>query len=323
MTLRDWLPIVGALLIPVVIAAGTWGITWQQGKIEDQRADVERELAKQRAQDEALQAYLNQMSQLMLDRKLLETEQSDPVHTLAQARTVTILRRLNSDRNRDILQFLREAYQGDEIDTLHNSNLSEANLKGANLDSFDLQRTDLSGANLRDAYLAFSDLSKAKLNGANLRGADLHGDTNLRHADLSGANLGGADLHGDTNLRHADLSGANLRSADLHGDTDLSNTNLSEANLSGTDLIGANLKGANLKGANLKGANLKGANLKGAVLSGAKGTDEHLGEAKSLEGATMPDGQTLKSDDNPDGPTLKEWLKSKRREEDGENGSQS
>jgi hypothetical protein len=33
MTLRDWLPIVGALLIPVVIAAGTWGITWQQGKI--------------------------------------------------------------------------------------------------------------------------------------------------------------------------------------------------------------------------------------------------------------------------------------------------
>jgi uncharacterized protein YjbI with pentapeptide repeats len=197
----------------------------------------------------------------MLDRKLLETEQSDPVHTLAQARTVTILRRLNSDRNRDILQFLREAYQGHEIVTLDNSNLSEANLKGANLDSFDLQRTDLSGANLRDAYLAFSDLSKAKLNGANLRGADLHGDTNLRHADLSG-----------------------------------------------TDLIGANLKGANLKG---------------AVLSGAKVTDEHLAEAKSLEGATMPDGQTLKSDDNPDRPTLKEWLKSKRREEDGENGSQS
>jgi hypothetical protein len=34
MTVRDWLPIVGALLIPVVIAAGTWGITWQQGSLE-------------------------------------------------------------------------------------------------------------------------------------------------------------------------------------------------------------------------------------------------------------------------------------------------
>ena len=46
--------------------------------IENQRAEAERELAEQRAQDEALQAYLNQMSQLMLERKLLEAEQGDP-----------------------------------------------------------------------------------------------------------------------------------------------------------------------------------------------------------------------------------------------------
>jgi hypothetical protein len=32
----------------------------------------------------------------------------------------------------------------------------------------------------------------------------------------------------------------------------------------------------------------------------------------------MPNGQTLKSDDNPDGPTFEEWLKSTGREEDGE-----
>src|ERR671914_580684 len=102
MTLRDWLPIVGALLIPVVIASGTWGITWQQGKIEDRRAEAERELAEQRAQDEALQAYLNQMSQLMLDRKLLEAEPGDPVYTLAQARTSTVILRLDAERNEDV-----------------------------------------------------------------------------------------------------------------------------------------------------------------------------------------------------------------------------
>jgi len=62
-------------------------------KIENQRAEAERELAEQRAQDEALQAYLDQMSQFMLDRKLLETEQGDPVHNLAQARTSTIILR--------------------------------------------------------------------------------------------------------------------------------------------------------------------------------------------------------------------------------------
>jgi hypothetical protein len=44
MTVRDWLPIVGGLLIPVMIAAGSWWITWHQGKIEDQRAQAEREL---------------------------------------------------------------------------------------------------------------------------------------------------------------------------------------------------------------------------------------------------------------------------------------
>src|SRR5829696_1245075 len=92
MTLRNWLPIVGTLLVPLVIALGIWGITWQleklenqraqqAQKLENQRAEAERELAEQRAQDEALQAYLNQMSQLMLDRQLLEVEQQgDPVH---------------------------------------------------------------------------------------------------------------------------------------------------------------------------------------------------------------------------------------------------
>jgi hypothetical protein len=66
-TFWDWLPVVGALLIPVVIAAGTWLITWQQARLEDRRAERERALEEQRAQDEALQAYLDQMGQLMLN----------------------------------------------------------------------------------------------------------------------------------------------------------------------------------------------------------------------------------------------------------------
>jgi hypothetical protein len=37
----------------------------------------------------------------------------------------------------------------------------------------------------------------------------------------------------------------------------------------------------------------------------------------------MPDGQTLKSDDNPDEPTFEEWLKSKSRESDGQNSGAS
>jgi uncharacterized SAM-binding protein YcdF (DUF218 family) len=84
--LWDWLQLLSALALPVVLAAaGFWFAAQQEErqnrieeqraqeaqKIEGQRADAERKLAEQRAQDEALQAYLDQMSQLMLERKLL------------------------------------------------------------------------------------------------------------------------------------------------------------------------------------------------------------------------------------------------------------
>jgi len=90
------------------------------------------------------------------------------------------------------------------------------------------------------------------------------------------------------------------------------------------DLAEANLSNADLSGANVDGADLTSANLKDADLSGAEGlTDEQLVEVQSLEGATMPNGQILSSDDNPDGPTFEEWLKSKGREEDGKNSRPS
>jgi Pentapeptide repeats (8 copies) len=45
-----------------------------------------------------------------------------------------------------------------------------------------------------------------------------------------------------------------------------------------------------LSDANLVGANLSGAKLHKTVLSGATVTEEQLKTAKSLKGATMPDG---------------------------------
>jgi hypothetical protein len=256
MTLRNWLEL---LVVPLVLLGIGLLFQIQQNEVEERRLEAAQHIEEQRAQDEALQTYLEQMGQMLLDkdRPLRQSKEGDEVQLLARARTVTILRRLDSARNRDILQFLREArlvpsnrYDIQEhIVKLDASNLSEANLKGANLDSFSLQGTDLSGADLRDAYLAWSFLHNAKLNGANLRGANLHGDP---------------DQSGD--------------------DADLSDADLSDANLSEADLSYDNLSSANLQGANLTDAVLRGANL-----SNAKVTSEQLAEAKSLEGATMPD----------------------------------
>src|SRR5215207_486893 len=225
MTVRDWLPIGGALLVPLVIALGSWAITWQLEKLENQRAEAERELAEQRAQDEALQAYLDQMSHLILDRQLLEVEQGDPVHTLAQARTSTAILRLDAEHNESVTHFLitsgLSVRSKDSPRLLRGSTLSHAKLSGAHLANADLGDADLSGADLSNALLDNADLV-----------------ADLSNADLSGASLLGADL------RDANLLGADLRDANLIG-ADLSRADLSEANLNGADLENANLSGAN------------------------------------------------------------------------------
>jgi uncharacterized protein YjbI with pentapeptide repeats len=256
MTVRNWLEL---LVVPLVLLGIGLLFQIQQSEVEQRRLEAAQHIEEQRAQDEALQTYLEQMGQMLLDkdRPLRQSKEGDEVQLLARARTVTILRRLDSARNRDILQFLREArlvpsnrYDIQEhIVRLDNSNLSKADLRGANLDSFDLHGTDLSGADLRDARLPWSYLPYAKLNGADLRGAYLRGDP---------------DQSGDADLSDADLSDANLSEADLSYD--------------------------NLSNANLQGANLTDAVLRGTNLSNAKVTSEQLAEAKSLEGATMPDG---------------------------------
>jgi len=66
------------------------------------------------------------------------------------------------------------------------ANLSNADLRGADLRNANLRNADLSNANLRGADLRGADLSNADLCGANLRNAD------LSNANLCGANLSGA-----------------------------------------------------------------------------------------------------------------------------------
>src|SRR5215208_202484 len=221
MMLRGWLPIVGALLVPFVIALGIWAITWQLDKLENQRAEAERELAEQRAQDWALQAYLDQMSLLIIDRKLLDVEQGnpvheqgDPVHTLAQALTSTAILRLDAKHNESVTHFLINSdlsvRSEDSARLLRGSTLSHAKLSGAHLPNADLGDADLSGADLSNALLDNADLvahlPNADLSGASLIGADLS-DANLFSADLSDANLIGADLSRSV-LDNANLGGA-------------------------------------------------------------------------------------------------------------------
>lgn len=100
-TLWDWSKL---LVVPAVIAAGGLWFNRQQ---QERALEVE----SQRAQDEALQAYLDQMGQLLLDkdRPLRQSEVGDEVRTVARVRTLTILSQVNGERKGAVMRFLLEA----------------------------------------------------------------------------------------------------------------------------------------------------------------------------------------------------------------------
>lgn len=259
-------------LVPVAVALVTvWLTLWEnrrqrkyealQQRLQQQAADIrnarELEVENQRAQDEALQTYLDQMGDLLLREKLRQLKGDADAKVLARARTLTILARLNGERKRSVVLFLYEA--GLITAAKHT----------------DPAIIDLAGADLRGADLHSVNLSNAHFRGATLR------ETNLAHASLRNAYLG-----------YSDLTDANLSNAHLESDFFLKhqegatfvNAVLTNANLSGVDLKGVYFGGAHLEGANLTGAYLRHVYTLYPV--------ERLKEqAGSLKHATMPDGQ--------------------------------
>jgi len=165
-TLYEWLDI---LIIPIVLAVGVYWLEVRQGEREQAIAD---QRAQERAQDAALQAYFNEIGQLLFDRQLRDSEEGDEVRALSRSRTLAILDNLDAIRKRHLLQFLYEARL--------------INREG--------RVVPLDDANLRNTNLRYITLEGAALDGAILENADLKAGCN----DIGPANL---------TLWHAALAG--------------------------------------------------------------------------------------------------------------------
>ncbi len=150
-TLWDWLKLA---IIPVSLAVAGYLFNLALRKrtefVEDQRA-----------QQEGLEASLDQLTYLSVDKDWRKRNELSDIRLLTRGRTFALLWRLDSDRKRALLQFLHEA----------NMIRGEHPIVG------------LSGVDLRNANLKKLDLCEAKLNGADLRGANLR-EADLRNADL-------------------------------------------------------------------------------------------------------------------------------------------
>jgi Pentapeptide repeats (8 copies) len=178
-TLWDWLNL---LIVPAVLALGGYLFTRSENR-------ATQAAAERRAQVDALQAYLDHMSDMLIPKtdqpSLYKARPGDSLSSVARARTFTVLPRLDGDRKARVVQFLYES----------------------GLIAKNRPIVDMRGADLRGAVLRAANLSEADLGGAVLS-ADLnyHGTVPIR-ADLSGADLSGAVLN------EAVLSGARLSEA--------------------------------------------------------------------------------------------------------------
>ena len=270
-------------MIPFVIAAvGTVG-GYYFARSENRAAQA---IADERIQDEALQAYLDQIGSMLLDkdRPLRQSKEGAEVRTLARARTQTVLSRLDGERKGTVVRFL---YGSSLIGRVKSMKQFE---KEARI-------VDLRDADLRDAILPGVILIGADLSGAILAGAD------LRHASLGYTDLRGADLS-RANLSEANLLGADLRTLDRPVEfwppiPSGSVTNLSKANMKKTILVFAKLHDANMSGTVLSGAHVISSMQSGpevVQIPGAKGSEEITDHqidymAGSLKGAILPSGK--------------------------------
>jgi hypothetical protein len=192
------------LIVPAALALGVYWLNRRQNERDQQAEKTQREreleVENRRAQDAALQTYLDQMSQLLADtrRPLHEAKPGDSLSTVARARTLTVLSGLGRDRKRSVAQFLYES-------GLIKKNTLVIQLHGAYLSGVDLRGAIPRYATLREAGWSNATLSEVVLSWANLSGA------NLSREDLSGADLQGADLSSASGITNEDLKRQTFR----------------------------------------------------------------------------------------------------------------
>jgi hypothetical protein len=91
-TLWDWMDL---LFIPLFLALGVFILQRSERALErraaEQRAKLEREIAKDRQQEAGLQAYLDRMTELLLDEKLQQNNREKALNMM-RVRTLTALR---------------------------------------------------------------------------------------------------------------------------------------------------------------------------------------------------------------------------------------
>jgi uncharacterized protein YjbI with pentapeptide repeats len=249
----------------------------REQSLADRRAEVDRSIAADQTREAALQAYLDDMIQLLLTGRLQkipaetppgsEEEQNIRIALAARVRTLSVLPGLDPVRRGVVLRLLSE------LRLIHRDNRTIP-LNGADFSGVDLSRqqlnlkgVDLSHALLENAIFDNAYLVEADFNGAQLRGARFC-RANIERALFFGAQMDLVCLD-RANCQGAAFDGATIR------DASALETDFSEQ-VSRNELRDVVVRRASLGGADFSRSVLDGANFEGAFMRQAKFSGAHL-----------------------------------------------
>jgi uncharacterized protein YjbI with pentapeptide repeats/type II secretory pathway pseudopilin PulG len=322
-TVWDWIGLVG---VGSAIALAGWIIARKQQERE-QIATLEH------TQDEALAAYLDQMSNLLVDQGLSKEHKNPTESTsrgvITHAWKIPILRKAsaffgsdgvqeetqpNTSVHREIEDHLRRVAQARTTAILLSLDAAHKRRPLKLIYELGLINRGTSVLELYNAGLDHASLSELSMRKANLRRADFR-STDLSGSDLSGADLSLADMRGTdlrrVNLRHTNLRGVNFLPYDERDPERWNLHNLRKLDLDNEQFSPRKIRFGNrrliitrrdgrltmseLAITNLGEATLVGAQLRNARLCGADLRDADLRNAK-LRGADLR-GATLKGAD--------------------------
>lgn len=213
-TLWDWFALMS---FPILLAIVSFQLN--QGQLAVERS---------RAQEEAVQSYIDRISNLVVLSDDLTSDEA--LMRVAEARTEVTLNLVSGERAARILRFLTS------LNLLKPMNLD---LRGLDLSDAELKGIDLSGKSMESSRLVRSDLEDSELSGVDFE------DANLRYADFKNANLQFVDFEG-AELKGADFDHADLRGADLSEAEGLSERLIVDSCMDATTRLPKDLAGPDL-----------------------------------------------------------------------------
>lgn len=206
-TLWSWLEL---LIVPAILAFSVIFFN-EQARVRQRTSELDR------FREETLQKYLDSMAELLIDNASELDKMPAHIRSVALLRTVTVLRRLDTTRMQEVINFLQDShFLSNEIALLKGARLTEIDLSELKLSLLNLQGADFTGSKMRGIDLSGSNLSEADFTLVDLTGSNLN-DADLTDADLSGATLTGAYLS-QAKLLNANIGNTTWTDATLPDD---------------------------------------------------------------------------------------------------------